>query len=254
MKRSALISPSGLALTNRGDFLSTPPFRAEWPPLYSEFLPALRQIAQNHKVVSNSPSSRCSLPPSVGVPIISDSSQRSGKGVPAMIEGRAPYEEAVLDFDADFDRLMRASLDRDEQRRAWLAMVGHIFRLREYRMEQCDDDAAYDAIVAANESGQVTEGIIVIRSIATHALTVRANPESRILCPGSKVFPSDYLFPGDGNLFWRDMGELSSEAADAVRARDRRRHYYYRDKVAGLLVPGTLQAAREFLTKDDLFT
>ncbi|MFZ2117637.1 MAG: hypothetical protein WCB73_06340 [Pseudonocardiaceae bacterium] len=164
-------------------------------------------------------------------------------------EDRTPYEEAVSDFEADFDRLVNASGDKDEQRRAWLATVGHTFRIREYRKEQCGTDEAYDAVVAANESGQVTEGIIIIRDIATHVLAVRASPESRMLYPGSKVFPSDYLFPGDGNLFWLDMHELSPEAADAVRARDRRRHYY-RDKVGGLLVLGTLRAAREFLIKD----
>jgi hypothetical protein len=167
-------------------------------------------------------------------------------------EDRAQYE-AVSDFEADFDRLVNASGDKDEQRRAWLAMVGHTFRIREYRKSQCVDDDAYWALVAGNDCGQVTEGILVVRNIATHALTVRANPESRMLYPGSKVFPSDYLFPGEGNLFWLDMHELSPEAADAVRARDIRRHYYYRDKVAGLLVSDTLQAVREFLTKDNLF-
>jgi hypothetical protein len=164
-------------------------------------------------------------------------------------EDRTPHEEAVSDFEADFDRLVNASGNKDEQRRAWLATVGHTFRIREYRREQCGSDEAYDAVVAANESGQVTEGVVIIRNIATHVLAVRANPESRMLYPGSKVFPSDYLFLGDGNLFWLDMHELGPEAADAVRARDRRRHYY-RDKVAGLLVLDTLQAVREFLIKD----
>ena len=89
---------------------------------------------------------------------------------------------------------------------------------------------------------------MVVRNIATHVLTVSANPESRPLYPGPKTFPSKYLYPGDGNLFWLDMHELDPAAKEAVSRGDSQN--YYRDKVAGILVLGTLLAVREFLIND----
>ncbi|MGH3966148.1 MAG: hypothetical protein ACRDRY_23350 [Pseudonocardiaceae bacterium] len=112
----------------------------------------------------------------------------------------------------------------------------------------CCGTRAYEAISDAHEFGKVTEGIMVVRNIATHVLTERANPESKMLYPGSKVFPSEYLFPGDGNLFWLDVHELNAGAEKEVRERDKKG--YYRDKVAGFLVLGTFVAVRRFLIDD----
>lgn len=175
-----------------------------------------------------------------------------------MVAGNpTPYEEAVSDFEAAFDRLAKASGDKDEQRRAWLEAVNHTYRLREYRRQQYEKKAgrgSYYSIADAHEFGKTTEGILVVRNIATHVLAVRANPESRMLHPGPKVFPSDYLYPGDGNLFWLDMYELDPAATQKVSGDDKCN--YYRDKVAGFLVLGTLLAVREFLINDstNLFT
>ena len=166
-------------------------------------------------------------------------------------EDRTPYEEAVSDFEAAFDRLAKAFGGKDEQRRAWLETVNHTFRIREYRRQQCEKRAgkgSYYPIAAAHEFGRTTEGILVVRNIATHILAVRANPESRMLYPGPKVFPSDYLCPGDGNLFWLDIHELDPAATQKVSGGDKCN--YYRDKVAGLLVLGTLLEVREFLIND----
>lgn len=153
-----------------------------------------------------------------------------------------PYDEAVSDFDAAFIRLKNSSGEKDEQRRAWLEAVNHTYRIREHRKSAC---ATYKSVVDTTESGKVTDGIIVVRNIATHVLTQRANPESKMLYPSNKLFPSEYLFPGGGNLFWLDMHELSSSAAAEVCNRDKKN--YYRDKVAGLLVLDTLVSVRQFL-------
>ncbi|MGH9643792.1 MAG: hypothetical protein ACRD3Q_15390 [Terriglobales bacterium] len=69
-----------------------------------------------------------------------------------------------------------------------------------------------------------------------------------MLYPGSNMYPSDYLYPGDGNLFWLDMHEFDSDAAQEVGARDGDK--YYEDHVAGILVLGTLLPVREFLIND----
>lgn len=156
-----------------------------------------------------------------------------------------PYDEAVSDFEAAFERLAKALGDKDEQRRAWLEAVNHIYRLREYRKLACGKNA-YETIAGAHNYGRVTEGIVLVRNIATHVLTVRANPGSRMLYPGPKVYPSEYLYLGNGNMFWRDMHELD---ADAVR-KMRDENNYYKDHVAGFLVLGTLLAVREFLIND----
>lgn len=164
-----------------------------------------------------------------------------------MVSGNStPYDDAVSDFEAAFERLAKAFGDKDEQRRAWLEAVNHTYRLREYRKQACKK--AYEAIVGVHDYGKTTEGIVVVRNNATHVLAVRANPESRMLYPGSKVYPSEYLYPGDGNMFWLDMHELDPAAALAVNDRDEKN--YYRDKVAGFLVLGTLLAVREFLIND----
>jgi hypothetical protein len=169
-----------------------------------------------------------------------------------MVTGNpTPYCEAVSDFETAFDRLAKAFGEKDEQRRAWLETVNHTFRIREYRKQQYEKRAgrgSYYPIVNLHEFGKTTEGIVVVRNIATHVLAVRANPESRMLYPGPKVFPSDYLYPGDGNLFWLDMHELDTAAVEEVRGGDK--YNYYRDKVAGFLVLGTLLAVREFLIND----
>lgn len=141
---------------------------------------------------------------------------------------RTPYDEAVSDFEAAFERLAKVSGDKDEQRRAWLEAVNHTYRLREHKKRACGK-RAYEATAASHDYGKTTEGILVVRNIATHVLTVRANPESRMLYPGSKVYPSDYLYPGDGNLFWLDMHELDPAAKKAISSGDSQN--YYRDKV-----------------------
>jgi hypothetical protein len=48
-----------------------------------------------------------------------------------------PYKDAVSDFEAAFERLMKASEDKDEQRRAWLEGVNHTYRLRKFRKKSC---------------------------------------------------------------------------------------------------------------------
>lgn len=162
------------------------------------------------------------------------------------------YDEAVSDFKAAFNRLLNALGDKDGQRRAWLEAVNHVFRIREYRKRAYEKrgkrQSSYHSLVDGHEAGKVTEGILVVRNIATHVLTVRANPESKMLYPSPKLFPSDYLFPGDGNLFWLDMHELNPKAVREVSNSDELN--YYRDKVAGFLVLGTLVAARKFLLDD----
>jgi hypothetical protein len=165
-----------------------------------------------------------------------------------MVAGNpTPYDEAVSDFEAAFDRLVKAFGDTDEQRRAWLEAVNHTYRLREYRKRACGKNA-YEAIAGAHDFGKMTEGILVVRNIATHVLTVRANPQSRPIYRGQRTFPSEYLYPGDGNLFWLDMYELDSAAAQEISAGDK--NSYYKDHVAGILVLGTLLAVREFLIND----
>lgn len=162
-----------------------------------------------------------------------------------------PYDEAVSDFKAAFDRLLNASGDKDEQRRAWLQAVNHIFRIRAHKKQAYEKRAkkgSYYSLVDTHESGKITEGILVVRNIATHVLTERANPESKMLYPSEKIFPSDYLFPGGGNLFWLDMHELSPGAVKEISHSDERN--YYRDKVAGFLVLDTLVAAQIFLIDD----
>jgi len=57
---------------------------------------------------------------------------------------RTPYEEAVSDFEAAFERLVKAAGDKDEQRRAWLEATNHTFRIREFRKE-AHGKAAYEA-------------------------------------------------------------------------------------------------------------
>ncbi|MGH4012056.1 MAG: hypothetical protein ACRDTH_28515 [Pseudonocardiaceae bacterium] len=147
---------------------------------------------------------------------------------------------------------MNASGDKDEQRRAWLEAVNHIFRIRAHKKQAYEKRSkkkgSYDSLVGAHESGKITEGILVVRNIATHVLTERANPESKMPYPSEKLFPSDYLFPGNGNLFWLDMHELSPGAVKEISRRNARN--YYRDKVAGFLVLDTLVAAQNFLIDD----
>lgn len=162
-------------------------------------------------------------------------------------EDPIPYKEAVSDFEAAFERLVKAAGDKDEQRRAWLEAVNHTYRIREFRKKACEK-AAYEAIVASHDFGKTTEGIVVVRNIATHVLTVSANPKSGMMYPGPKTFPGKYLYPGNGNLFWLDMYELDSDTAQEIRNRDD--NNYYEDHVAGMLVLGTLQAVQEFLIND----
>lgn len=208
----------------------------------------LFRTAQNHKVVSNCPSVRCSLPASREPGYSSHSPQRSSKAVSAVVnKDPTPYKEAVSDFEAAFEWLAKASGDKDEQRRAWLEGVNHTYRLREFRRKSCGK-TTYEALAASHDYGKTTEGIMVVRNIATHILTVSANPKPGMPYPGPKTFPGMYLYPGDGNLFWLDMHELNPDAAQELSARDDNK--YYEDYVAGILVLGTLEAVREFLIND----
>lgn len=161
---------------------------------------------------------------------------------------RSQFDLAVSDFDAAFERLRVAFGDEDEQRRAWLEAINHTYRLREHRKPGCGRaKEEFESHARESSGGKVTEGVVVVRNIATHILAQSGNPRAKGLYPSEKQFPSPYLYPGHGNMFWLDIHEFDQDAAKAVKERDGCKCYEH--NVAGFLVLDTLVAARHFLVE-----
>ena len=98
------------------------------------------------------------------------------------------------------------------------------------------------------QSDELLRASLLRAIFATHALTKSEGPRTKPPYPSKKLFPSPYLYLGDGNMFWLDMHDFEADALKAIRKRDGEK--CYDGSVAGLLVLDTLASARAFLIED----
>jgi hypothetical protein len=72
-----------------------------------------------------------------------------------------------------------------------------------------------------------------------------APPAPAQTCPGERLLPSDYLYPGE-NLTWKQLEELDQPTRRAISTADKDDHYF-KNLLAGMPVLPAANVARRCL-------